>query len=155
MSGARPVRRAAWTAIALVALVSLAVGATGDPGPETAAERVQRIAATIKCPECIGQSVADSDSSRARAIIAEIGRGVDRGDTDDQIVQGILDRYGDQVNLTPPGTGFAALVWVLPVLALVLGLAGLAAAFWRWRNLPVRRASDDDRRLVEQARRGR
>jgi cytochrome c-type biogenesis protein CcmH len=145
-------RRAAWAAIALVATVSLVVAATGDPGPETSAERVQRIAATLKCPECVGQSVGDSNSQRARAIRAEIARGVDEGLTDGEITDGIVARYGDTVALVPPATGFAGLVWMLPVLALVLALAGLGAAFLRWRREPVLRASDADRSLVDRAR---
>jgi cytochrome c-type biogenesis protein CcmH/NrfF len=151
-AGRRPVRRAAWVAIAVVAAVSLAVGATGDPGPETAADRVQRIASSLKCPECVGQSVGDSNSSRARAIRVEIARGVEQGATDDEITQGIIDRYGETVTLLPPATGFAGLVWVLPVLALVLSSAGLAATFLRWRRSPTMHASDDDRALVQQAR---
>jgi cytochrome c-type biogenesis protein CcmH/NrfF len=148
----RPVRRAAWIAIAAVIVVSLGVGATGDPGPETAADRVQRISSTLKCPECVGQSVGDSNSSRARAIRLEIARGVDAGATDEQIVQGIVDRYGETVTLVPPSTGFAGLVWALPVLALVLALAGLGATFLRWRRAPNMHATDADRSLVEQAR---
>jgi cytochrome c-type biogenesis protein CcmH len=148
----RSMRRAAWLGIALVVLVSVGVGAVGDAGPETAAERVQRISSTLKCPECVGQSVAGSNSSRAQAIRTEIARGVEQGATDDEIVQGIVDRYGETVTLVPPGTGFAGLVWALPVLALVLALAGLGATFLRWRRAPVLHASDDDRALVEQAR---
>jgi cytochrome c-type biogenesis protein CcmH/NrfF len=147
-----PMRRAVWAAVALVVVVSLGVGATGDAGPETAADRVQRISSTLKCPECVGQSVGDSNSSRARAIRTEIARGVEAGATDDEIVQGIVDRYGETVTLVPPATGFAGLVWALPVLALVLALAGLGATFLRWRRTPIMHASDDDRTLVEQAR---
>jgi cytochrome c-type biogenesis protein CcmH/NrfF len=151
-AASRGFRRVAWAGIALVVVVSLAVGAAGDAGPESSADRVQRIASTLKCPECVGQSVGDSNSSRARAIRVEIARGVESGATDDEIVQGIVDRYGETVTLVPPGTGFAGLVWALPVLALILALAALGATFLRWRRSPVLHASDDDRALVEQAR---
>jgi cytochrome c-type biogenesis protein CcmH/NrfF len=150
--GGRAFRRVAWSGIALVAAVSLVVGASGDPAPETAAERVQRISSTLKCPECVGQSVGDSNSSRARAIRTEIARGVEVGASDDEIVQGIVDRYGENVTLVPPATGFAGLVWTLPVLALVLALAALVATFLRWRRAESLRASDDDRALVAQVR---
>ena len=145
-------RRAMWIAVAVVVAVSLVVGVTGDAGQETAAERVQRIASTIKCPECVGQAVSESNSGRARAIRDEIARQVDAGATDDQIVQSIVDRYGDSVTLVPPASGFGGLVWMLPVLALVLALAGLTATFLRWRRQPVLHATDADRELVEQAR---
>ena len=47
----------------------------------------------------------------------------------------------------------AAMVWALPVVALVLGAGGLALAFRRWRREPAPPPSDADRALVEQARR--
>jgi len=50
---------------------------------------------------------------------------------------------------------FGGLVWTLPVLALVIALAALAATFLRWRRQPVLHASEADKRLVEQAREGR
>jgi cytochrome c-type biogenesis protein CcmH len=145
-------RRAMWLAIAVVAVVSLGVGVTADGTPETAAERVQRIASTVKCPECIGQPVSESNSGRAQAIRLDIARQVDAGATDDQIVQSLVDRYGEGITLVPEATGFAGLVWALPVLALVLSSAGLGAAFLRWRRQPVLHASDADRALVERAR---
>ena len=42
-------------------------------------------------------------------------------------------------------------MWVLPVVALVLGLAGLSAAFARWRRAPTTSVTDEDRALVDQA----
>ena len=48
-------------------------------------------------------------------------------------------------------SGWAGLVWVLPVVALVVGLAGVAAAFARWRRAPRTHASAADRALVDQA----
>jgi cytochrome c-type biogenesis protein CcmH/NrfF len=42
-------------------------------------------------------------------------------------------------------------VWVLPVVALVLGLAGISAAFARWRRAPATSVTDEDRSLVERA----
>jgi len=56
------------------------------------------------------------------------------------------------VLLTPGRTGLEGTVWVLPVIALVLGLAGISAAFARWRRAPAAEVTDADRSLVEQAR---
>ena len=65
-----------WGALALVLVVALVVGATGDPGVRTNQDRVYAIADTMKCPQCTGQSVADSDVAIAREIRTEIARAV-------------------------------------------------------------------------------
>jgi cytochrome c-type biogenesis protein CcmH len=145
-------RRWSWLVIAAVALVSLSRATFADGPPRTTEEQVQAIASTMKCPTCRSQSVADSDVAAARAIRLEIARLLDEGRTPDEIRSAIADSaYGDDLQLTPPASGFAGLVWVLPVVALVIALAGLAAAFARWRRTPERHASDADRALVEEA----
>jgi cytochrome c-type biogenesis protein CcmH len=137
----------------VVALVVVALVRAGVDGadPSTGDERVRDIAATMKCPVCAGQSVAESDVEAARAIREEIGRRVEDGQSDDEIRDAIAASYGERIQLTPSGRGFEGLVWVLPVVALVLALAGVTAAFARWRGQAVVAASDADRALVDQA----
>ena len=62
-------------------------------------------------------------------------------------------RYGADVLLVPKASGLDALVWVLPAVALVCGLAGLAVAFRRWKlqAASVSAPTDADRRLVDEA----
>lgn len=140
--------------IALV-LVSLVRNAVDSGPPQTTEERVRSIASTMRCPICRSQSVADSDVAAARSIRTEITRRVEEGEGDDQIRDAIADTYGDDLQLTPSRSGFAGLVWILPVVALVLALAALTAAFARWRRTSVEETSDDDRALVERALRDR
>lgn len=145
-------RRWSWLVILALVVVSLVRNAV-DSGPAaTEQERVREIASTMKCPVCRSQSVADSDVAAARSIRAEIARRIDQGEGDDQIRDAIAATYGDDVQLTPPRSGFAGLVWVLPVVALVLALAALTAAFARWRRTAPTTTSDADRELVERAR---
>jgi cytochrome c-type biogenesis protein CcmH len=144
-------RRWSWLVIAALVIVALVRNGV-DSGPaRTTDERVRAIAETMKCPVCRSQSVADSDVAAARAIRTEIGKRVDEGESDDQIRDAIADTYGEDIQLTPERSGFAGLVWILPVVALVVAFAGLAAAFARWRRGSETSASDADRALVEQA----
>jgi len=53
--------------------------------------------------------------------------------------------------LKPEASGVGALVWILPVSALLLAGGGLALAFRRWRRQPAMAATDEDRALVEAA----
>lgn len=141
-----------WLGLAVVVAVSLVVGAGGSGGPPTDAERKTALASELRCPTCRGQSVRDSDAPAAAAIRAEIGRRVDEGQSDEEILAYVDGKFPESLRLTPPASGVGVLVWALPVVALVAAVAGLAAAFRRWKAEPLPAPSDDDRALVERAR---
>jgi cytochrome c-type biogenesis protein CcmH len=149
---ANPLRRSwlPWVPLLLVVVLALAIGALGDTGPATNEERVVAIASTVKCPECSGESVAESNSSFSRAARIEIAEQVQAGRTDDEIRDYLEGRY-DGILLTPTSSGVAGLIWIIPVVAFVFSLAGLAVAFRRWNQRPTREVTDDDRDLVRQA----
>jgi cytochrome c-type biogenesis protein CcmH len=144
-------RRWSWLVIVALVLVALVRNAVDDGPPRTTEERVQAVAATMKCPVCRSQSVADSDAAAAQAIRTEIARRVDEGQSDAEIRAAIADAYGDDIQLTPSASGFAGLVWIIPVVVLVLALAGLSAAFARWRRSSAVAATEADRALVDEA----
>ena len=145
-------RLAAWLAMLAIVVAALLVGVTDDGGPRTDGERARDLSASIACPTCDGQSVADSDSSAARNVRTFIEGRIADGQTDDQIRDELAARYGERILLTPGRSGLAGLVWVLPVAALVAALAGVALAFRRWRGRGVVHATDADRELVDKAR---
>ena len=140
-------------ALALVAVVvtALVIGGAGRGGERSAGARAESIADDLRCPVCQGLSVADSHSPTAEAMKEDIRRRVDAGESDSAIRGSYVDRYGEWILLRPETSGVGTLVWVLPVSALLAGLAGLAIAFRRWRSQPTLAASDDDRALVQAA----
>jgi cytochrome c-type biogenesis protein CcmH len=141
--------------MAALVLVSLARATFDDGPPRTTEEKVAAIAATLKCPVCRSQSVADSDVAASRAIRLSITKMVEDGEPASVIRAEIASTYGDEVQLLPPASGFAGLVWILPVVAVVVALVALSAAFTRWRRTPATAATDADRARVEQALRER
>ena len=144
-------RLVGWLALAVVLLTALAIGVTDDGGPRTPGERARDIASSVACPQCDGQSAADSDASAARGVRSYIEERLAAGASDDQIRDELAGSYGEQILLTPERSGIAGLVWVLPVVALVLAFVGLAVAFRRWKGRSVVRASAADRALVDEA----
>lgn len=100
-------------------------------------ERAQSLEHTIKCPVCRGQSVAESDSEASKAIRVEIARRIDAGQSDAEIRTFFAQTLGDDILLRPASSGFAGLVWVLPVAGFVVAGAGIGFAFWRWRRWGV------------------
>src|SRR5690606_14361747 len=103
-----------WLAIVALVVVALVRNAVDGGAPRSTPDRVQAIARTLKCPVCESQSVADSEVAAAQAIRAEIERRVEAGESDASIRDAIAAAYGEQVQLTPSGGGFAGLVWILP-----------------------------------------
>jgi cytochrome c-type biogenesis protein CcmH/NrfF len=119
--------------MAIVLVGALWAGTHGG-SPQTPAERAQAIAQTIMCPVCRGQSVDRSDSPAANEIRIEITRRIAEGQSDDEIRDYFGRKLGPDVLLRPTSSGFAGLVWVLPVVGFVLAASALAVAFVRWRR---------------------
>jgi cytochrome c-type biogenesis protein CcmH len=123
------------------------------PGGEpTRAERARDLASELKCPECEGLSVADSNAPTSVAIRADIKRRIDRGQSDAQIRQAYVDKYGEEILLSPESSGVGLLIWVLPVLVMALGAAGVWFALARARREPRLHATTADEVLVERER---
>ncbi|MDH3752316.1 MAG: cytochrome c-type biogenesis protein CcmH [Acidimicrobiia bacterium] len=142
-----------WTLIAIVAVAALAFGTLDEGGSTTNADRVFDLARSIRCPQCSGQSVAESDVAIAREIRADIAVRVDAGESDEAIQQVYVDRYGSSILLTPSGSGLEGLVWIIPIVGVAAAIVVLGFAFSRWRRAAPAMATDADVVLVDQARR--
>ncbi len=108
-------------AAAVAVLVALAWSAR--PQPASAAERVDRIAAELRCPVCQGLSARDSPSETAREMRDLVAARVAEGRTDDEIRAEFRRSYGEWVLLSPPVLGPSGLVWVAPLVVVAIGAA--------------------------------
>jgi cytochrome c-type biogenesis protein CcmH len=122
-----------WILVAAILIVGLAVAWSARPQPITAAERVERISAELRCPVCQGLSVQDSPSETARSMRALVAQRVAEGKTDDEIRAEFQQSYGDWILLSPPLLSTSGLVWLAPLAAVAAG-AWLA---WRRAHAPV------------------
>jgi len=125
--------RISYLLMAIVLVGALWAGTHGH-SPQTSEQRAQAIAHTIMCPVCRGQSVAESDSPAANEIRIEITRRVAEGQSSDEIRDYFAQQLGPDLLLRPSSSGFAGLVWVLPVVVFVAAAGGIAFAFLRWRR---------------------
>ena len=141
-----------WIVLAAVVIATLAVVVWPDGGDASPSARARSLSDEFRCPECEGLSVADSSAPTARAMRADIRDRIAAGESDAEIRQAMIDRFGESVLLKPEGDGIGLLVWGLPVVAAVLGAGGLGYALWRWRRQPAVHATDADEALVERAR---
>jgi cytochrome c-type biogenesis protein CcmH len=145
-------RAVAWVALAVVVVVTLAIVAWPRGGEPSAAERVRAVSSELRCPDCESQSIAQSSTETARAARDDIRRRVAAGESDAEIRQAYIDKFGDSILLKPEGGGLGILVWGLPAAAVVLGAGGLVLALRRWRRVPHVHPTDADRELVRRAR---
>lgn len=138
-----------WMLMGLIVVALLTVGSTRDKGPLTQSDRIDAISKNIACPTCDGESVYVSRASAAEAIRKQIARDVRAGTmTNDEIIGSIAKTFKAQVLLVPRATGVDSLVWIMPIAILVCAVAGLWAAFRRWRRDNSGEASADDFALV-------
>jgi cytochrome c-type biogenesis protein CcmH len=128
-------------------------------------DRTQEVGALLRCPVCQGLSVADSPSSMARNMKAEVREKLAAGYDEEQIVAHFERSYGEFVRLKPRAQGVNLLVWIGPLAALVAGGGIVAFVLRRSRaQVPSARAATaatardtlpDDARLAAAVRRVR
>lgn len=135
--------------MAVVVLIALGFGTFGGDPPSDA-QRAQDLAASIRCPQCSSQSVAQSETPSSKGVKVLITDRIAAGNSDEEIRDFVASRYGRDVLLDPSGKGFGALVWGLPVAGAVVAVAALALRFRDWRPSTVA-VTDADRDLVSRA----
>jgi cytochrome c-type biogenesis protein CcmH len=125
-----------------VGIALLAIVLVGVVSERAAAKPTQQsIEAALTCQCGCNQTVAGCDHygcgsrEEMRALIQkEIAGGKD----ETAILQDMTLRYGVQVLATPPAQGFNLAVWILPVLALMVGLTSVVLIVRHWRKPPVK-----------------
>jgi cytochrome c-type biogenesis protein CcmH len=137
-------------AVGLVVVIALLIGTVGQE-PPTDEKRAQNLAESIRCPSCKSQSSASSDTPSSLAVRALIVERIEAGDTDEEIRDFVASRYGREVLLDPASSGFGSLVWALPVVLVVVAVAGLVVRFRGYRSDGSRHASAADEALVARA----
>jgi|SRR5579863_2245549 cytochrome c-type biogenesis protein CcmH len=126
-------------ALAVLAVALVVGSGVASSAPPTAAQRAAALDAQIRCPSCEDISVAQSSAASAIAVRHEVARLASAGATDKEIEQQLVAQYGPSILLAPPDSGLSSLVWLLPLVAGIVAVAGLATFFWRrsrtWQRL--------------------
>jgi cytochrome c-type biogenesis protein CcmH len=84
-------------------------------------QRTNEVASLLRCPVCQGLSVADSPSTVAQDMKQQVRELLARGYTQEQILAYFEHSYGQFVLQKPKFQGVSALVWLLPLAALIFG----------------------------------
>jgi cytochrome c-type biogenesis protein CcmH len=116
-----------------------------DPKLETRARELSR---GLRCLVCQNQTIDDSDAPLARDLRVLVRERLSAGDSDDQVIRFVVQRYGDFVLMKPPFNASTLLLWLSPLLML---LAGAALAFGWFRRQARMALSDPSPLTAEEA----
>jgi cytochrome c-type biogenesis protein CcmH len=117
-----------------------------DPVLEARAREISR---DIRCPVCQGESIDDSSAPISRDLRIIIRERIMAGDTDTEVVDYIVARYGEFVLFNPRPEGSNLVLWLAGP-ALFLAAIAVAVAAQRRRLVPEAQLSEDEEaRLTE------
>ena len=139
MQGAR-----AWHGLRLTAFIAMLLAAFLRPAfavnpdevlPDPALEaRARAISAELRCMVCQNQSIDDSNAELAKDLRLLVRERIKAGDSDRQVMDYIVSRYGEFVLLKPPVAFNTILLWGMPVFLLAAGGAVLVRQAARRRG---------------------
>ncbi len=108
-------------------------------------KRARDISAELRCLVCQNQSIDDSDAPLAHDLRVLVRERLTAGDTNDQVREFVVARYGEFVLLKPPFSAETLLLWFMPVLALA------AAGFILWNSFRASREQTETAARTVQA----
>ena len=104
--------------------------------------RFRELTQELRCPKCQNQDLADSNAPIATDLRREIFRMLGEGKDNQQIIDFMVDRYGDFVRYKPALTSKTAVLWFGPLALLVGGLVVIGVIVGRRRRTARAEASD-------------
>jgi len=116
---------AAWT------LAKEAAPAAADPALE---QKVMTLASELRCLVCQNQTIADSNAPLAEDLRNQVREKMRQGSSDSQIIDFMVERYGDFVLYRPPLKLTTVLLWFGPLLLLAAGFVVLLRRVLRQRQ---------------------
>lgn len=119
----------------------------GDPVVEA---RVNKLSEELRCLTCMGQSIADSQSSFSNDMKREIRAMIVAGKGDKEIMEFMVQRYGDFVLYRPPVKSTTWLLWGGPFVLLVVGLALLIVRLRKMGGLAEAELSENEHQQAAQ-----
>ncbi len=136
-------KRALWLAVTVLVLLRAAPALAVEPGEmlkdPKLEQRARKISEGLRCLVCQNESIDDSGAQLAHDLRVLVRDRLKAGDSDQQVKDYLVSRYGNFILLKPPFEWDTLLLWLSPFAILALG-AGAAL-----RNRRKGRESDDDK----------
>tara|TARA_B100001094_G_scaffold240907_1_gene236656 strand:+ start:114 stop:503 length:390 start_codon:yes stop_codon:yes gene_type:complete len=84
--------------------------------------RARDLSKGIRCLVCQNQSIDDSDSDLAKDLRRIIRKKIIQGETDNEITQYLVDKYGNFILMKPPLYQDTYILWISPLLLMLVGI---------------------------------
>ncbi|UYA60845.1 cytochrome c-type biogenesis protein [Pectobacterium colocasium] len=114
---------------------------------DTQEQQFRELTMQLRCPKCQNNSIADSNSMIASDMRQKVYELMQQGQTKEQVVDYMVDRYGYFVTYEPPITPFTILLWLLPALFLAAGAWMIIRRAHRIRSAKEPMSEQDKKRL--------
>lgn len=135
-------------------MVALAVDDPSEMLPDPREEaRAEAIGAQLRCLVCQNESIEDSSAGLARDLRKVVREHVAKGESDRQIIDWMVARYGNFIRLSPPITLSTLLLWGMPLLALLVGVIAALRVFRRRSTPESAPLSEEERARLDEVRR--
>lgn len=99
--------------------------------------RYEKLISEVRCLQCQNQSIKDSNVTLAADLRREIARMIDEGQTDEEIAEFLVVRYGEFALYSPRKTGKTLFLWVVPFLLVLFGGFALMRVVKHRMSLPI------------------
>jgi len=122
-----------WLLVIILLIPSLAVAEEARPladNPQIEA-RLKTLAVELRCLVCQNQTLADSNAPLAEDLRREVREMIAKDMSDREIIDFLVQRYGDFVLYRPPWKASTTLLWLGPFLLLIAGATALVLALRR------------------------
>ncbi len=113
-------------------------------------ERAREISKNVRCLVCQNQSIDDSNADLARDLRKLVRQRLVAGDSDRQVLDYLVRRYGDFVLLKPPVKASTYLLWFGPLIIFVLGALSIAFFIRGRRRIAAPTLNETERRRIEE-----
>jgi cytochrome c-type biogenesis protein CcmH len=125
----------------LPVLVAPRVALAVEPGEmlkdATLEGRARALSKELRCMVCQNQSIDDSEAPLAHDLRVLVRERLQAGDSDAQVVDFLVARYGEFVLLNPRLSWHTAVLWGLPPAVLLLGMVAVVILVGRRRTTPA------------------
>ena len=125
-----------WVAL-LVAIPAVAIDKEKRFDDPELQARYERLISEVRCLQCQNQSIKDSNVSLAADLRREIARMIDEGQTDEEIADFLVTRYGEFALYRPRSSGKMILLWIAPFLLVLLGGFALVRVVRHRMSMPI------------------
>jgi len=108
------------------------------------ASRMAALTKKLRCLVCQGQSVAESGSDFSNDIRREVQKLMEEGRSDQEVIDFLVQRYGDFILFDPPVKGLTVMLWFGPFALLVIGVSVLIVVLRRRARSEAPRLSAEE-----------